>query len=75
MVTRHGDDSKDEQVVAHLESHDYFGETALTSDERRGATVAADGTLVCLKLGKSAFTSLFGRHRLNVQFAKRNAIR
>uniref|UniRef100_A0A6A7G739 cGMP-dependent protein kinase n=1 Tax=Hirondellea gigas TaxID=1518452 RepID=A0A6A7G739_9CRUS len=67
-------DSKEDTVLAHLERNDYFGETALTSEEPRGATVAAEGTLVCLKLGKSAFTSLFGGQRLNVQFAKRNAI-
>lgn len=53
---------------------DYFGEAALINESRRMASVIADGELYCYYLDRDAFSLLFTEDRLNVQFAKRNAI-
>lgn len=53
---------------------DFFGETALINDAKRGATVTATGPVSTFYLERDDFEALFGKSRLNVQFAKRAAI-
>lgn len=60
--------------LGRLKAGDYFGEVALLSSTRRGATVSALTDLDCLYLRRQDFTEMFGSHRLNVQFAKRKAV-
>lgn len=50
------------------------GETALINDAKRGATVTSTGPVATFYLERDDFEALFGRSRLNVQFAKRQAI-
>eukprot|EP01006_Ploeotia_vitrea_P037740 TRINITY_DN66166_c3_g2_i1.p1 TRINITY_DN66166_c3_g2~~TRINITY_DN66166_c3_g2_i1.p1 ORF type:complete len:811 (+),score=504.52 TRINITY_DN66166_c3_g2_i1:84-2435(+) len=75
-VTRHNtDDAKSEEVtIGSLKAGDYFGEAALINNARRNATVRATSTVTCLYLDRQAFQKLFSKDRLNVQFAKRNAV-
>ena len=44
--------------VARLGPGDFFGETALVSNQPRNATVICDGTVRAVKLERSAFESL-----------------
>jgi CRP-like cAMP-binding protein len=67
-------EGKKEEVIGELRKGDHFGEAALINDSRRGATVMADGDVVCFYLDREAFTELFAPERLKVQFAKRTAI-
>jgi CRP-like cAMP-binding protein len=60
--------------IARLKDGDFFGETALINNAKRGATVRAVGEVLTLYLERDHFDSLFGHSRLNVQFAKRKAI-
>ena len=66
---------KNENVhIATLKDGDFFGETALINNAKRGATVTAKGVVTVLYLQRVHFQSLFGQDRLNVQFAKRQAV-
>lgn len=67
-------DTQQESVVADLHEGDYFGEQALLNESKRTATVIATTECVCLVLSKSKFDSVFNKEKLNVKFAKRNAI-
>ena len=61
--------------IATLKEGDFFGETALINNARRGASVSAGASGVeVLYLEKKNFDSLFGSERLNIQFAKRQAV-
>lgn len=61
--------------IAQLESGDFFGETALLSKAPRGATVTAvDKEVSCFYLERQQFEELFGKEKLNVRFAKRQAV-
>lgn len=53
---------------------DYFGETALLTNDPRGASVIAEGALQLLSLKKQEFEKLFGTDALNVKLVKRTAI-
>jgi CRP-like cAMP-binding protein len=53
---------------------DFFGETALINDAPRGASVFATSTVTTFYIERDAFEALFGKSRLNVQFAKRGAV-
>jgi len=76
IVTRvnEHDQKHEEVVVGLLKKGDYFGEAALINESRRGATVTAQGDLQCFYLDRHAFAMLFTKERLDVQFAKRNAV-
>jgi len=50
------------------------GETALINDAKRGASVYATGNVSTFYLERDDFEALFGKSRLNVQFAKRAAV-
>jgi len=67
-------DSKKATELGRLKKGDFFGETALITSSRRGATVRALGDVKCFYLDRKSFHSLFGKDRLNIQFAKRKAI-
>lgn len=60
--------------LATLKDGDFFGETALINDAKRGATVTSTGSVSTFYLERDDFEALFGKSRLNVQFAKRQAI-
>ena len=61
--------------IAQLKEGDFFGETALINNAKRGASVSAGPQGVeVLYLEKKNFDALFGPDRLNVQFAKRQAV-
>ena len=61
--------------IARLKAGDYFGEAALMNNRPRNATVTAmDAAVHCFKLSREKFNQTFGQSRLNVQFAKRNAV-
>lgn len=62
------------QELATLKDGDVFGEAALINDAKRGATVTSLGPVSTFYLERDDFDVLFGRSRLNVQFAKRQAI-
>lgn len=51
---------KGKGIVAHLKSHDYFGEVALLNDLPRQATVTAKTKTKVATLGKSGFQRLLG---------------
>ncbi|MES1913327.1 MAG: hypothetical protein MHM6MM_005518 [Cercozoa sp. M6MM] len=77
ILARNTDQAEGEMSeIATLKAGDYFGETALLTQEKRSATVKAhDGSLVCLYLGANEFHELMGtRGKLNVPLAKRKAI-
>lgn len=59
-------------MVNSLRSGDFFGEAALISNNKRAATVTAQGDCVMLCLDRDSFIKIFG-NKLN-QFVKRNAI-
>jgi hypothetical protein len=52
----------------------HVSETALINDAKRGATVISTGPVSTFYLERDDFEALFGKSRLNVQFAKRQAI-
>ena len=52
--------SKDGKELAKLSDGAYFGERALIRDEPRGATVTAEGYVVCFALSRQAFNELLG---------------
>ena len=56
--------------LATLKDGDVFGEAALINDAKRGATVSAQGPVSTFYLEREDFEALFGKSRLNVQFAK-----
>jgi len=60
--------------LGRLRDGDYFGETALINNAKRGASVTAVGPVSTFYLERAHFNSLFGQDRLNVQFAKRKAV-
>lgn len=68
------EDGDKETIVAELGEGDYFGESALLSGDRRGATIRAKGDCACFVLAREAFQKMFGKERFNVRFAKRNAV-
>lgn len=75
VVTRQDEaDVSSVSELGRLRAGDYFGEVALLSSTRRGATVSALTELDCLYLRRQDFADMFGSHRLNVQFAKRKAV-
>ena len=58
-----------------LKTYDYMGETALQSSaNRRMATITATKETVCFTMERSKFSALFGKDKLNVTFAKRQAV-
>merc|ERR1712130_117772 len=67
-------ESKESKELGRLKKGDFFGETALLTNARRGATVRALGTVKCYYLDRKSFNSLFSKSKLNIQFAKRKAI-
>ena len=75
-VTVYKNNDKREKVkIASLKEGDFFGETALINNAKRGASVSAGQSGVeVLYLEKKNFDSLFGPDRLNIQFAKRQAV-
>jgi CRP-like cAMP-binding protein len=68
------DDEKNAKKVAELHGGDYFGEAALLNNDRRQATIRAKEKCYALSLDAEAFHKLFGKNKLNVHFAKRQAI-
>jgi len=60
--------------IARLKEGDFFGEAALLNDSKRGATVVADVDTRCYFLERQQFNDLLGSDKLNVKFAKRQAI-
>lgn len=66
---------KDNVIVAFMDSHSYFGESALSKDitELRSATVRAETEVECLSIGKTAFFSVFGDDVSNI--VERNVLR
>jgi len=60
--------------LGRLKEGDYFGETALINNAKRGASVTAVGSVSSFYLERANFNALFGQDRLNVQFAKRKAV-
>jgi len=68
------DDEGTRHELATLKDGDVFGEAALINDAKRGATVSAQGQVSTFYLEREDFEALFGKSRLNVQFAKRAAI-
>ena len=72
----HKNNERREKVrIATLKDGDFFGETALINNAKRGASVSAGtGGVEVLYLEKKNFDSLFGADRLNIQFAKRQAV-
>ena len=76
VVVYKNSERKGEKVkIAALKEGDFFGETALINNAKRGASVSAGvGGVEVLYLEKKNFDSLFGAERLNVQFAKRQAV-
>eukprot|EP00808_Paulinella_micropora_P020544 g36056.t1 len=67
------DEHKVQQVLGHLKEGDFFGETALlASDNKRGATVTAQGAVVTFFLSKTDFDAL--ANNTKVKFAKRKAV-
>lgn len=52
--------SKGGKELAKLSDGAYFGERALIRDEPRGATIAAEGYVVCYALSRQAFNDLLG---------------
>lgn len=73
VVTRINE-KKIECELGKLKSGDYFGETALINNSKRGASVRAIEPVTCFYLQRKNFEQLFGKNKLNVQFAKRKAI-
>lgn len=49
-------------------------ETALINNSKRGASVTALGAVSTFYLERTNFSSLFGKDRLNIEFAKRKAV-
>lgn len=76
VVTRLRDmkDPSSKSELGRLKTGDFFGETALLSNSKRGATVTAVGGLECFYLSRADFETLFGQKKLHVQFAKRKAV-
>lgn len=68
------DENGDKKKIVDLTDGDYFGEAALLNNEKRAASIVASRETVCLLLDADTFGALFGKQKLNVQFAKRNAI-
>eukprot|EP00475_Leptophrys_vorax_P012119 TRINITY_DN1854_c0_g1_i7.p1 TRINITY_DN1854_c0_g1~~TRINITY_DN1854_c0_g1_i7.p1 ORF type:complete len:749 (+),score=208.08 TRINITY_DN1854_c0_g1_i7:309-2555(+) len=68
------DEEKNEKKVAELHGGDYFGEAALLNNDRRQATIRAVEKCHALSLDAETFHKLFGKNKLNVHFAKRQAI-
>lgn len=61
--------------LAQLGQGDFFGETALLTEGKRGATVVADGPVECLYLARTEFLKVFGAgDTIKIKFAKRMAI-
>jgi CRP-like cAMP-binding protein len=65
---------KSSSVLATLGAGDYFGEAALITNNKRGATITAKTKMKVLHLDRAAFEKLFGTKKLKIDFAKRNAI-
>lgn len=59
-ICKQKDAEGSDQVVAELESGNYFGEIALLTQKPRQATVVADGALKVLSLDKATFTRVMG---------------
>jgi len=77
FIIREGGDvivSKDGNEIGRLRPGDYFGEAALLSDAKRGATVTSTDPVKCWYLERKDFNALFSKDKLNIQFAKRQAI-
>jgi len=74
VTVQRRDEQGNEQELATLKDGDFFGETALINDAKRGASVVAVGDVSTFYLERGDFEALFGKSRLNVQFAKRQAI-
>lgn len=64
------DESGKTTQLATLKDGDVCGETALINNAKRGATVTAVGPVSTFYLERQDFEALFGKSRLNVQFAK-----
>jgi CRP-like cAMP-binding protein len=62
------------QELATLNEGDFFGEQALLNKTPRAATVKAKGFVECFYLEEKRFSRLFGKSKLNITFAKRQAI-
>jgi len=73
VVTRENEQGVTAEL-GRLKAGDYFGETALLNNTTRGATITANGSVTLFYLTRVKFNSLFSKNRLNVQFAKRNAV-
>lgn len=73
VVTRNTD-TKANKELGKLKAGDFFGETALINNKKRGATVTALVRVTCWYLTRDNFNSLFGSEKLNVRFAKRKAV-
>lgn len=77
IVTRRTNlrDPSTSSTIGRLAVGDFFGETALLNNAKRGATVSAsEGPVSCMTLERSKFEEMFSKRHLNVQFAKRKAI-
>ena len=75
VVVYKNNERRERVKIAQLKEGDFFGETALINNAKRGASVSAGTAGVeVLYLEKKNFDSLFGADRLNVQFAKRQAV-
>ena len=74
-VLRRATESDAEVEIGRLNPGDYFGEAGLIGNAPRGATVkVVKGPAECLYLDQANFFSVFSKERLNVQFAKRQAV-
>ena len=75
VVVYKNNERREKVKIAALKEGDFFGETALINNAKRGASVSAGQSGVeVLYLEKKNFDSLFGPDRLNIQFAKRQAV-
>jgi len=60
--------------LCYLARGDYFGETALVNNSKRGATIVAAGPVTALVLTREKFQRVCGEERFNVAYAKRVAV-
>jgi CRP-like cAMP-binding protein len=74
VVVQRQDEKGAFHELATLKDGDFFGETALINDSKRGASVTALSDVHCFYLEREDFEVLFGKNRLKIQFAKRQAI-